>query len=58
MLDSSEDIRNRKVINEHGNDIGHISGLFINKDERNRVLQVAAGGFLGPGERRVGSNRS
>ncbi len=47
-----QDIRERKVLDQHGEDIGHVSDLFIDQDKRKvRMLQVAAGGFLGLGER-------
>lgn len=52
VSDPNRDIRNRKVIDQHDDEIGHVSGLFIDQDERKvRMLQVAAGGFLGLGER-------
>lgn len=52
LSDPSQDIRDRKVIDQHGDDIGHVSGLFIDKGEKKvRMLQVGAGGFLGLGER-------
>ncbi len=52
LSDPSEDIRDRKVIDQHGDDIGHVSGLFVDTDEKKvRMLQVGAGGFLGLGER-------
>ncbi len=52
LSDPSQDIRDRKVIDQHGDDIGHVTGLFIDKDEKTvRMLQVGAGGFLGLGER-------
>ena len=52
LSDSSKDIRERKVIDTDGNDIGHVSALFIDKEQRKiRFLQVGAGGFLGLGER-------
>jgi sporulation protein YlmC with PRC-barrel domain len=52
LSDSSKDIRDRKVIDSDGNDIGHVSALFIDKEQRKiRFLQVGAGGFLGLGER-------
>ncbi len=52
LSDPSQDIRDRKVIDQHGDQIGHVSGLFVDKDQKTvRMLQVAAGGFLGLGER-------
>lgn len=52
LSNSSDDIRDRKVIDANGQDLGHVSALFIDKKERKiRFLQVGAGGFLGIGER-------
>ncbi len=52
VSDPDQDIRDRKVIDEHDDEIGHVSGLFIDQnDKKIRMLQVAAGGFLGLGER-------
>ncbi len=52
LADPSQDIRDRKVIDQHGDEIGHVSGLFIDKNEKKvRIVQVGAGGFLGLGER-------
>jgi sporulation protein YlmC with PRC-barrel domain len=54
LADSSQDIRNRKVVDRHGDNIGHISDLFIDPDERKvRMLEIRAGGFLGLGDRHV-----
>ena len=54
VADPTQDIRDRKVIDQQGEEIGHVSGLFIDQAERKvRMLQVAAGGFLGMGERHV-----
>ncbi len=52
LSDPDQDIRNRKVIDRHGEEIGHVSGLFVDKLENKlRMLQVGAGGFLGLGDR-------
>jgi sporulation protein YlmC with PRC-barrel domain len=52
LNDSNQDIRNHKVIDSEGKDIGHVSALFIDRNESKiRFLQVSAGGFLGLGER-------
>jgi sporulation protein YlmC with PRC-barrel domain len=53
MLDDpSADIRDRKVIDRQGDAIGHVSDLFVDRNEKKvRMLQVAAGGFLGLGDR-------
>lgn len=52
LSDPRQDIRDRKVIDRNGDEIGHVSALYIDKNERKvRFLQVGAGGFLGLGER-------
>jgi sporulation protein YlmC with PRC-barrel domain len=52
LEDSAQDIRNRKVVDAHGEDIGHVSALFIDQGERKvRMLEIRAGGFLGLGDR-------
>ncbi len=52
LSDPEQDIRDRTVIDQNGDEIGHVSGLFIDPGEKKvRVLEVAAGGFLGLGER-------
>jgi sporulation protein YlmC with PRC-barrel domain len=59
LADSSQDIRNRKVIDRHGEEIGHVSDLFIDQDERKvRMLEIRAGGFLGIGDRHVHVNQT
>ncbi|HWG85388.1 MAG TPA: PRC-barrel domain-containing protein [Deinococcales bacterium] len=46
------DVRGRKVLDEAGEEIGHVDDLLIDeRDRRVRLLRVAAGGFLGLGER-------
>lgn len=52
LADPSQDIRHRKVIDRDGEEIGHVSDLFVDRDlKRVRMMQVAAGGFLGLGDR-------
>jgi sporulation protein YlmC with PRC-barrel domain len=52
LSDSSQDIRGRKVIDRHDEEIGHVTALFIDKGERKvRMLEIRAGGFLGLGDR-------
>ena len=52
LSDPSQDIRGRKVVDRHGADIGHVSGLFVDEDVRRvRMLEIRAGGFIGIGER-------
>ena len=42
----------RKLIDQHGETIGHVSALFIDAGERKvRILEVCAGGFLGLGDK-------
>jgi sporulation protein YlmC with PRC-barrel domain len=54
LADPGQDIRDRKVVDADGNDIGHVSALFVDEETRNvRMLEIAAGGFLGFGERHV-----
>lgn len=46
------DIRGRKVVDPSGAEIGHVSALFIDENERKiRMLEIRAGGFLGLGDR-------
>jgi sporulation protein YlmC with PRC-barrel domain len=50
--DDAQDVRGRKLIDQQGETIGHVSSLFIDADERKvRMLEVRAGGFLGIGDR-------
>ena len=52
LVDNGDDLRDRKVLDSEGQNIGHVSALFIDKEERKvRFIQVGAGGFLGLGER-------
>ena len=52
VRDPAEDVRGRKVVDRHGDEIGTVDGLLIDQDEAKvRFLQVGAGGFLGLGER-------
>jgi sporulation protein YlmC with PRC-barrel domain len=52
LSEPDQDIRGRKVIDQHGADIGHVSGLFIDEGERKvRMLELRSGGFIGIGER-------
>ena len=52
MLDDiRQDIRGRKVVNQTGETLGHVSALFIDESERKvRMLDIAGGGFLGIGD--------
>ncbi|TSA81772.1 PRC-barrel domain containing protein [Deinococcus detaillensis] len=52
LLDPTQDLRHRAVTDSAGKAIGHVSALFIDRQDRKvRFLQVSAGGFLGLGER-------
>ncbi|MBA2469299.1 MAG: PRC-barrel domain-containing protein, partial [Chloroflexia bacterium] len=52
VADAAEDIRGHTVVDQQGEDIGTVEGLMIDEDERKvRFLRVAAGGFLGIGEK-------
>lgn len=52
--DPAEDIRNRKVVDAAGEEIGKVEGLLIdNVEEKVRFLQIASGGFLGLGKSTV-----
>jgi sporulation protein YlmC with PRC-barrel domain len=50
--DASQDIRGWKVLDRNGEEIGHVSDLFIDPEQRKvRMLELRTGGFLGFGER-------
>lgn len=52
LSDPKMDIRGSAVVDRHGDDIGHVNDLFIDTDENKvRLMEVGAGGFLGLGER-------
>jgi sporulation protein YlmC with PRC-barrel domain len=52
LANPEEDIRGRKIVDQHGGDIGHVSALFIDEAKRKvRMLEIRAGGFLGLGDR-------
>jgi sporulation protein YlmC with PRC-barrel domain len=52
LAEAEQDVRGRKVVDRHGKDIGHVTDLFIDEEERKvRMLQIKAGGFLGLGEK-------
>jgi sporulation protein YlmC with PRC-barrel domain len=52
LADRDGDIRGRKVIDPDGTEIGRVSDLFIDENERKvRMLEIRAGGFLGLAER-------
>lgn len=50
---AEEDVRGYKVVNSTGEDIGHVDDLMIDDQQKKvRFLVVAAGGFLGIGEKK------
>lgn len=51
VASSAEDIRDRKVLDRNGEEIGKVDDLMIDdKEQKVRFLRVASGGFLGLGE--------
>jgi len=51
VADPAEDIRDRKVVDRDGEELGEVDDLLIDeRDKRVRFLEVASGGFLGIGE--------
>ena len=53
VADPAEDIRDRKVIDRDGEELGEVDDLLIDeRDKRVRFLEVASGGFLGIGEKK------
>jgi sporulation protein YlmC with PRC-barrel domain len=54
LRDRAEDIRDRKVIDAAGEEIGKIDALMVDDQEHKvRFLRVASGGFLGMGKSKV-----
>jgi sporulation protein YlmC with PRC-barrel domain len=53
LTDSAEDIRGRSVRDRSGEEIGKVEDLVIDTTDRKvRLMQVAAGGVLGIGEKK------
>jgi sporulation protein YlmC with PRC-barrel domain len=51
IADPAEDIRDRKVVDRDGEELGEVYDLLINDhDKRVHFLEVASGGLLGIGE--------
>lgn len=49
----ADDVRGRKVVDRHGDEVGDVDGLVIDEQERKvRFLEVGSGGFLGLGEKK------
>ena len=52
VKDPAADVRGRKVLDQANEEIGEVDALLMDEQESKvRFLQVAAGGFLGIGER-------
>jgi sporulation protein YlmC with PRC-barrel domain len=52
LADRAQDLRGFTVRDSHHEEIGHVSGLFIDREQRKvRMLEIRAGGFLGIGDR-------
>jgi sporulation protein YlmC with PRC-barrel domain len=48
VADPAADMRNRKVVDRDGEEIGEVDDLLIDAPEKRvRFLEVASGGFLG-----------
>ncbi len=51
VADPAADVRGRKVLDRHGEEIGEVDDLLLDEEKQNvRFLRLAAGGFLGIGE--------
>ena len=52
LADPEHDVRGHAVYDHNGQEIGTVEDLFVDEDEKKvRFLDVAAGGFLGIGEK-------
>jgi sporulation protein YlmC with PRC-barrel domain len=52
LVDPAADVRGLGVFNENGEQMGSVEDLYVDPEERKvRFLDVAAGGFLGLGEK-------
>ena len=50
VADPAEDVRGRKVVDKHGEEVGEVDDLLVDDREHHvRFLRVASGGFLGLG---------
>ena len=53
VADAAEDIRNRKVMDRDGEELGEVDDILIDEGDKHvRLLEVASGGFLGIGEQK------
>lgn len=51
ILDTEEDVRGRRVVDQDGEEVGHVEDLLVDTEHNKvRFLQVTTGGFLGLGE--------
>jgi len=51
VADPAEDIRDRRVVDRDGEELGAVADLLIDERDRHvRFLEVASGGFLGIGQ--------
>lgn len=51
VADSAEDIRDRRVVDRDGDELGEVADLLIDeREKRVHFLEVASGGFLGLGQ--------
>ena len=54
VADRAEDVRGRKVVDRHGEEIGKVDDLLIDRGQSKvRFLEVASGGVLGIGATKV-----
>ncbi len=54
LEDQTQDVRGLDVYDTNGEEIGTVEGLYVDEEERKvRFLDVAAGGFLGLGEKNL-----
>jgi sporulation protein YlmC with PRC-barrel domain len=54
LEDQTQDVRGLDAYDTNGEEIGTVEGLYVDEEERKvRFLDVAAGGFLGLGEKNL-----
>jgi len=54
VADHAEDVRGRKVVDRHGDEIGKVDDLLLDgRESKVRFLEVASGGVLGIGATKV-----
>ena len=54
VADRAEDVRGRKVVDRHGDEIGKVDDLLLDgRESKVRFLEVASGGLLGIGATKV-----